>query len=341
MAFCDFVVKYDPKTEPPIELTKRILYSIIIKPIKAKKPRVIFIGGDSGEGKSFTVLRLQEILLEIQGLKLEDYIKNINVITPIEYPQKLDALLFNKEYKKVNIIGMHEAREVIKAKLWHGFLAQAIGDINAMSRTVKRLCIMIVSQFIRDITTDVRYTLHLYCKIRRPVGKRARLYINVMWKDDRDLEKPKLRKRKLSGYIVDPKGRYRRYVPQYFEMSKPRKENVQVFEKMDYDAKAAILRGKINKLIKEMKDEIGEKTKKVDVMVDWYIQHPDSIPKIGRQVRGKLKLRPQFREMHELTPSEARDFQNKINERLKEMGAIADDNKVREEAEEDKVFSQA
>lgn len=250
-----------------------------------------------------------------------DYIDNINVFTPLEYPKKLDALLFDKKLKKVNIICMHEAREIVKAKLWYNFLNQAVSDVNAMSRSVKRLCFIIISQFIRDISPDIRYTLNFYSIVRRPKGKAARLYINILWKDDRDLEKPKLRRRKLSGYLVI-NGRYKRFVPQYLELRKPQKEIVKLFEKRDYDAKAHIIKEKINKLVREMEQDIGDKGNKVNKMVDWYSKNLDSLPMIGRKYRNKWLLKPEIKDLYDLSPIQAREFQTKLNEKLKEKGVI-------------------
>lgn len=322
MARCDFVVKYNPEKDSQDELSKRILNSIIIKRLKAKKPVVWFIGGDSGEGKSWTVLRVQEILFEIMGLDINEYLDVINVHTPIEYPEKLDKLLFDKEYKKVNIIAMHEAREVVKAKMWQNFLTQSVADVNALSRSIKRLCIMIVSQFIRDVTSDIRYTLNFYSTIRRPKNKRARLYFNVMWKDDRDLEKPKLRKRKLSGYLVYPDGKTRRFVPQYFEISRPSKEIIERFEKADYESKAKIIRKKINRLIKEMKSDMNEDNDKLEAMVDWYAKNQDSIHLIGKRIRNRWKLKPEAKRIHDLDVFESREFERLLNEKLSTIGVM-------------------
>lgn len=322
MAWCDFVVNYDPEKDTSEDITKRILYSVIIKRIKHKKPVVLFVGADSGEGKSMSALRLQELLCEIQGIDHKKYMEIMNVFTPLEYPKKLDKLLYDKEYKEANIITMHEAREVVKAKNWQSFLTQSIADVNAMSRSVKRLITIIISQFIRDITTDIRYTLNFYCTISRPKGKKARLYLHVMWKDDKDLEKPKLRKRKLSGYLKLPDGRYKRFVPQYFEMNLPDKETVTKFEELDKKAKAGIIRRKLDKLIDEMKADIGEESEKVNAMVSHYIRHPEQISTIGKRFRGSWRMKKEAREMHNLNREEAKIFEQMMSRELKNKGLI-------------------
>jgi hypothetical protein len=288
----------------------------------------MFIGGESGEGKSISALKLQQILMEVQGLDFQEFRNDINVFTPIEYPKKLDALLFDKRLKKVNIIAMHEAREIVKAKLWHSFLNQSISDVNAMSRAIKRLCIMIISQFIRDISTDIRYTLNYYIIVRRPKGQRARLYISVLWKDDRDLEKPKLRKRNISGYLVYPNGVYRKFRPKYLEVKIPDKEVVDWFEQQDYEAKAGIIRSKITKLIGEMERDIGKESKKVESMVLWYMGHEENLPLIGKMVHNKYKLKTDFREMHNLSEKEAQEFEIKLVEKMKEKGMVIQDGEL-------------
>lgn len=321
----DFIIKYDPEVDTLQTLSEKVLNSLILRPLRYKKPRVIFIGGDSGEGKSIAALRIEQILLEIQGLDLRDYINDINIYQPMEYPTKIDRLLNDKSLKKVNIVCFHEAREIVKAKNWAGFLAQAVADVNAMSRSVKRLCTIIISQFIRDITTDVRYTLHYYCTAARPLGGHTRLTIYKMWKDDRDLEKPRLRKSRIKGLLVYPNGRRRVYMPKYLEITMPDKDIVKIFEEQDKEAKTKIIRAKLNKLIKDMKAELDLETDKVGAMVEWYSKRPDQLELIGHYVRGKFKLRPEVMSMHDLTKEDMLQFNRELTDKLKHLGLFSSD----------------
>jgi predicted RNA-binding protein Jag len=321
-AYFDFCVKFDSETDKPEALTQRILYALFIRRIKGKKPVSVFIGGDSGEGKSETALTLQEVLLGIQGVDSLKHINDINIYTPFEYPTKMDNMLHSPELKHVNIVTIHEARAIIKAKDWHSFLNQAISDINAMSRSVKRIITIIISQFIKDIEKEVRYTITYYIKVNRPIGHKARLYISVVWKDDKDLEKPKLKKRRIRGYVIDNKGRYRMYEPEYIEIDRPSKEAIEIFEKQDKEAKSKIIRGKLEKLLKQMNIENNVQNRKVDHMIEWYIQHPENLDIIGKKIRGVWKVKPELRLIHDLTETETKDFQEKLNDRLKAKGVI-------------------
>jgi len=315
MSACDFRIRYNPDTDTELDITKRILYVLFIKRLKGHKPAVAFVSGDSGEGKSYSAIRLMEILLEIQGHKIEDFIEDVNIFTPLEYPTKMRNILFDDRLKKVNVLAVHEARELVKAKQWQSFLTQAVGDINAMSRSIKRLCIIIVSQFIRDVTTDIRYTLNYYIKVRRPIDQKARLYIHVMWKDDRDIDKPALRKRKLQGYLVYPDGKHVRFVPKYLEITKPSKFIREAFDKADTEAKAGIIKNKLNKLLEEIQEHLGQESNKVASMFEHYSKGGlDRLAEIGRMYKGRWRLKKGIREMHGLSDSESEAFENSMHD---------------------------
>lgn len=322
VSYCDFVVKYHPWKDEIQDITERVLYSLIVRRIKNKKPCVCFLGGDSGEGKSWTSLRLQEVLAKVQGYDMEDYMETMNVYTPLEYAEKLDRILYDKNHKEANIFTIHEARELVRAKKWHSFLSQTVSDVNAMSRQVKRLILIIISQFIRDITRDVRYTINFYMKVRRPRDyKPAQLKIYKMWKDDRDLEKPKLRKRKVKGYlkIMNKDGsvkNWKKYAPNYFEINKPSKEVRTKFENRDFAAKSQIIRKKLDKLVKEMEDEITDGDSKIETMVKFYTNNPRMLNNIGKRKRRKWKIKDEVREMHGLTRSEKKQFEQRLKEEL-------------------------
>lgn len=322
MAIPDFIVPFDSKVDTNRDLLKRILTTLVIKRLKGNKPAVTFVGGQSGEGKSISTLHMVYLLCQVLKIDDEEFKRIINVMniyTPLEYPTKLDQILFNKDYKKVRFLIVHEARELVKAGNWQGFINTAISDVNAMSRSVKRLGFYIVAQNIRDIDIKVRYTLNYYIKITRPYKRKARLHFYKVWFDDRDLEKPKLRKSKIKGYLVSPNGKRRPYMPDFIELGMPDKEFVEIFESQDKEAKITILRSKLDKLLHEMNKEMAvDENQKIETMVNYYIKHPGQLKYIGKQRKGKWGTVQEFKKMHDLTPSEVKIFEEKLNDKLKE-----------------------
>lgn len=320
MAFSDFRVRYDPEKDTIFDVTDRILYSLFIRRTNYKKPAVTFISGDSGEGKSLGAIGLQLALMRMKNQYLLDYLNIVNVYTPLQYPEKIDAILHNKELKKVNMICVHEARELVRAKNWQNFLTQAIGDINAESRSIKTLIFFIISQFIRDITTDIRYTLTYYIKIFRPLGKGyAKMQFFKMWKDDRDLEKPKLRKRRITGYLVYPNGIHRKFTPEYLEMRLPPKEIVKKFEANDLVAKKSLIRRKLNSVLKAMKDEIGEDDNHLNLIADYYCSNQDLLQSVGRRYKGGFKFKKEIIDIHNLNKVDVGQLESIMIKKIAEM----------------------
>ena len=335
MSFVDFVVKFDPKKDTPEDLTERVLYSLYVRRLKFNKPAITFIGGDSGEGKSISALALMYIIYKLQNQDPRKFLEISNIYTPLQFPEKIEKHLYDKQYKKANILIMHEAREIIKSKDWRSFLSTAVSDINAEMRSIKRMAVFILSQFIRDITSDMRYTLNYYIKVRRPMGgnKRARLNISVMWKDDRDLEKPKLKKRGITGVLVYPNNTRRYFTPKYLELRKPPKDIIEEFEKQDLESKKNIIKGKIDRLIKEMKIELEVGNDKIKNMIEWYTSNPESLFLIGKKnTRGNWKIKKQIKDMHDMTDSELKLFEDMLNDKLTKKGLIG---KTTEEEEEE------
>lgn len=317
----DFCISIE-KDEDIGTITEKIIYSLMIRRIKHHKPCIVFIGGDSGEGKSLSALSIQCILAKLQGIDMKENnfvaVDMTNVYTPLEYPEKIDKLLNDKQYKKLNWLCVHEAREVVRAKNWHSFLTQSIADVNAMSRAIKPMCIMVISQFIRDITSDIRFTLTYYITVQRPLGGNARLFIRRIWKDDRDLERPILRSRNIRGYLRTPDGKFKFYSPKYLELAIPDREIMHKFQDSDREAKREIMQKKMKKLIDEMKMDAGIEVNKLASLVEWYTKSPDLLSQIGKRYKDRWILKKEFVEVLGLNEKELKTFAQKINERIKE-----------------------
>lgn len=324
--YIDFWVKYDPDKETPQQLTEKIFYAWLVRRLKKKKPAIMFIGGDSGEGKTHTATHFMQVFLAAQGIDIKDHLEAVNVFSPGQYSPKLQALLYEKELKKVNCICIHEARDLIRAKLWHTFVNMAISDVNAQVRAIKRLFVVILSQFIRDISVDIRYTINYYVKVERPMHEnkcRARIY--CMWKDDSNLEKPVLKTRRFNGFLMLPNGKYKHWSPKYIEVPPLDKDIAKTIDRLDYEAKNEVLKRKLDKLMKVISIELGEDGKVVENLVQFFTEDVEALRLIGKRVGTKWKVNPAFKESHGLTTAEFKDFGKKLNEKLKTMKFFAED----------------
>lgn len=314
--FIDFQVEWN---EDPAMLGQEIIKHLTVNRLRAKKPTVLFLSGDSGEGKSYTALKIADIINQHYGVDTAEVLDDFVVYTPLEYTKKLDYLLFQQRSKKIRVMIIDEARELIKAHLWYSFINQAIADANAMSRRIKPLVIIVVSQFIKDIDPSVRRTLTFYGKCTRPLTGSTIFTLYRIWKDDMDIERPKMRIRKVRGYIIK-NGRYFQFTPDRFRVRLPRKEIIERYEKMNYESKAKIIRQKLEMLMKNLEKELGHQFDKVDQLVTYYVEHPELMNLILERKRNKIKVRKEFKQMHDLTATEVKEFEKRLLEKLAEKG---------------------
>ena len=99
---------------------------------------------------------------------------------------------------------------------------------------------------------------------------------------------------------------------------------MRIFEENDSGAKKLIIRRKLDKLVREMEADMSDDSKKLDIMVDHYSSNINNLSQIGRKIKNVWKVKPDFREMHGLTMDEGKDFELKLNKKLKDMKVIDD-----------------
>jgi len=330
MQIRDFVVHWNSKTESQDVLVERILYSLFVKRIKRNKPVIAAVIAKSGEGKSWGLNKLFEILMRIQGVDLQknkEFFECACITNPLQYSEKMNLILKDKRYKKLNVVNVHEAKMLIDQGNWQAFINLAVADVNSMARKLKPLAMFYAAQYIKDIGSKVRPTLTHYITFSRPLKGNSRMRIEIVWNDEKDLEKPRLRKRAVSGFIVDEadNNSYQRFTPSYFEMTPPSKYLIDLFDRLDYEGKEIFLKSKLDKLMSSIKADLGNVSDRVNVLVDWYKESPDLVSSVARRGKRGWKLNQNFRKLHDLTIAEERLFQKKLNDSFKDGGFIKDE----------------
>lgn len=311
------------------ELASKILYSQTVRKIKANKPAIIGLFGGSGEGKSTAGIRIQQELCKMQGIDFKKHMNDINVFVPFEFPQKIKRLLFEKSLKKVNIICLHEARDVVNAKDWNSFITKAISKVNTQSRSIKPLVIIIISQYITDLTRDIRRSLTDHVTAERGLKSQGFIRWRKPFTDERDPEKPKMRTRKLKGflgYVIDGKLKNKKlFYPDRIYIGLPTKDIVKEFEEKDLSAKLDIIERDLDKVMEKLKKKHGvEETGKVETMADYYLQNNDKLSQIGKYFRKKFRIKESFRKMHDLTDHQENEFIKIVEKKIKEREKISE-----------------
>jgi hypothetical protein len=319
--FADFVIKINPEVETIQERTAKVMTALFIRPLKGNMPNIAFFGGKSGRGKSMAVLKIMEDVLASQGIKLLDVLDDVNIYKPTEYTKKWRALLHDDRLKNVGMIAIHESRELVGAKTWHDFLTQTISTVTAISRQIKPISLLIISQDIGDISRDMRKMVdyHIECE-RKPFGP-AKLKWSVIYQDKKDLEKVHLRMRRLRGYVVYADGHMRPWNPYNMVLTLPSQEVQRAFAKADYLAKSVIIDHRFEKMNKQMEKTygLGNSQGKLTAMVEYYVRNPDMLSQIARMTNKGYKLLPEARTIHELTDAEGTEFLSQLSTRVKDI----------------------
>ena len=332
MSYINFRIKtdYELTKETREQLGNEVITRIYNQRIDSKKPCITFMGGASGEGKSFGVLRLNEVVYinEIEA-DPELFLQKQIIYTPFEYAPKFKWILYNKEARKRRVMIFMESRELVKAKLWYTIINQAITDVNAMSRSVKPLAFTMVSQDISDIDKELRRTINFYGRCIRPFERHTRISFYQVYSTG-NIENSKILQKKLHGLVWTPTTKYHIEVGKFI-MNLPRKELRKRFEEIDFKAKSGIILKKLDLLVKVLQKQ-EPRLSRLESLVEIIIKDPSMLNWIVRRNRrtGEFKVKSQFAELYNMTKTELSDLERQLIKRLKEAGIMEDETPMKE-----------
>jgi len=317
MGVTDFIVPY---SENAIEMGNEVIRHLTVNRINSNKPVIILLVGGSGEGKSYTGLKIMDVINKWHGIKTSEHLEDQVVYTPLEYADKMDAILHDKDKKKLKVLMIDEAREIVSSALWYSFVNRAIADVNALHRTIKPIVLIVVVQSIKDVDPSTRRTVQYYFKCARPLGKSVNLYPFRLWHDDRNLDAPRLRKRTLRGYYVKDHHKVK-FRPKKMIITKPPNEITKPYDKINKDRKSKILKKKFETLITKIQKEVGIDDR-VEKLVDWYMTHPELFDLVNKRYRGRIRVDDGFKARHGLTKVEIKEFEIELDKRIQESDMV-------------------
>ena len=176
----DFVVNWNGSEE---ETIKTIIQRLFLNDINDGKPLLIVITGQSGSGKSYTAIKIQDWLYQAKGLSYKEYItKNIS-LSPKQYAAQIQEILNNPELKKVFTIFIDEGRFVVGAENWGTFINATIGHVNASTRSIRVMVTFIITQSLRDIDKKLRDAINFQIVCRKHSGE-VHVTFRKFWVDD-------------------------------------------------------------------------------------------------------------------------------------------------------------
>jgi len=308
--YIDFII---PQCNNQEEIGSTIIEHITVNRIKHKKPCFMFITGESGEGKSYSGLAINKIITESYDLDFYDMMDHCIVYTPLEYSTKMRSLMFDKALKKLHVIMIDEARDLLSSKTWYDFVNYTINDINNQHRGVKPLVVIVISQDFSDISRSTRKTIQYRVKCSRPMGKNTRIKVKRLWKDERNIDNIKIRERSLRGYMRC-NGFSKKVFVGDLVVKIPPSQICKRYDSHSFKMKADILKRKIDEIERRVQKELYGNYDKIQQLVDYYSMNDQLRNLITIRKGANYHIRSDFKEIHDLTSSEVSDFEKRFLE---------------------------
>lgn len=314
MAHWRFSVKYDGDI---IKTTERIIHALIINRVKRNKPCVICIVGKSGEGKSNAGLFISDVTYKLENIDFADYVNKTVIMSALDFGNKTRKILRSKELKEAFIIMVDEAKATVNSQDWATAVNRTIAMVNSLSRAIKPMAIIIISQSLKDIDRATRETIDYYIKVTRDDdGGHAKIY--EFWVDDRNLDRPITKKRIVSGMIEDENGNIQPYQLNKITFGKVRKEVWQPYNALMYEAKDKLIEAEFENLDRYLQDKYSNKEVERIVKIAEYLQaNPDQINEYGHYKRRIWTLKKEFKEHFNLSDLQVKELQKNLTTYLR------------------------
>jgi energy-coupling factor transporter ATP-binding protein EcfA2 len=305
----DFMVEWQGDLQ---STTAKIFYNLFIKKIKADMPCVICVTGKSGRGKSSVALHLADILFKLEGLDFANYVNQAVVGSIKDFGPKTKAILHNKEMKDCFVLIIDEARATVNSQDWASLINRTVAMVNALSRAVKPLMIIIVSQSLKDIDRQTRDTVDYYIKVTRNYSQPAKIKIYEFYVDDKDIDKPHTKKKLVRGLITQ-EGKKDTIELTRIEFPRVRPEVWEPYKKAMIESKNALLEEEFDKLAQALIDKNDDSHKqRVDNLVNFLWSNKYILNNFAKFSRKQWTLKPEFVSNFMVNDSEKREIEKRL-----------------------------
>lgn len=305
----DFIVEWQGTSELT---TQKIFYNLFVKKIKADMPCVICVTGKSGRGKSSVALHLTDILFKQEGLDFAQYVEHAVVGSIKDFGPKTKAILHDKELKKCFALIIDEARATVNSQDWASLVNRTVAMVNALSRAVKPLMIIIVAQSLKDVDRATRDTIDYYIKVTRTYGNPAKIKMYEFYVNDNDIDKPKTQKKIVRGLVKQGNGKETIELRK-IEFPKVRPEVWEPYKKAMIQSKNELLEAEFDKLALALVDKHTDThVQRIDNLIKFLWSNKYVLSQFAKFSFKKWKLNPEFVQNFNVTDTEKKDIEKRL-----------------------------
>jgi len=309
----DFMVEWQGDVQAT---TAKIFYNLFVKKIKADMPCVICITGKSGRGKSSVALHLADLLFKQEGLDFAEYVDRAVVGSIKDFGTKTKAILSAKELKDCFVLIIDEARVTVSSNEWSSLVNRAVVMVNALSRAVKPLMIIIVSQSLKDVDRATRDTIDYYIKVTRNYGQPAKIKIYEFYVDDKDIDKPHTKKKLVRG-LITTNGQKDTIELTRIEFPRVRDEVWEPYKKSMIESKNELLEAEFDKLAKALTEkEAGGNNQRINNLVDFLWSNKYILNNFAKFSRKQWYLKNEFIKSFQVSDVEKKQIEKELRAKV-------------------------
>jgi ABC-type dipeptide/oligopeptide/nickel transport system ATPase component len=287
---------------------EELIRHVVESRFRQKKNTFIAICGGVGEGKSYTALRLAEIIQPDFNVKEQ----------VVYYPQQFLQVIENARSKGYRVVVLDEAHTTVPARLWYSFTNLAVSLVASTFRQLKSLVVIIVAPNINWVEKSIREMMNYYGVVLRKEGSPAYLKLYEVGFNYFDLtdQNPYL-KRITFAYNGRP------FKVNVLEVKKPSDKIIQDYEEVATEFKKKLIEKQLQEVVKKIEKATEVQFKNIDEIINALIENQKLLFSLTKKRKEGLKLRKtEVKKLFKLSDVEIEELEQKLAEKVKELGWI-------------------
>lgn len=292
----------------PQKLGEEFVRHLVESRFRQKKNTFIAIVGGPGEGKSYTALRLAEIIQPDFDVKTQ----------VVYYPHQFLDIINNASKRGIKVLVLDEAQVTIPAKLWYSFTNLAISFVTTTFRQLKSLALIIVTPNINWVEKTIREIINFYGVVARKENTPVYLKLYSVGFNYYDLkdQHPYLQKIRFiwNGKV---------YTLKQLKVGMPSEKIINEYEEMSREFKKKLIETQLEDVLTKIEKKVKIENKNLEEIANKLLGNEKLLTDFVRKTKRGFKLKKiDVKNLFNLTDTETNKLEKILIEKMKELGWI-------------------
>jgi ABC-type dipeptide/oligopeptide/nickel transport system ATPase component len=285
---------------------EELLRHIFENRFRQKKSTFLGIFGFSGEGKSYSALKIAELV------QPDFCVKEQVIYDPTKFLEAIE----NAKSKSYKVLILDECHAVAPARLWYSFSNIAVSLVASTFRQIHPLLLILVAPNVSWIEKSLREMLNFYAVCYRRWDK---VYMK-MYEIDFNFYNLADQFPYLKKIVFAHNNKV--YKLNVLELSLPSEHLIKEYEEHAVAFKQQLLQRQLSEVSKKIEKSMEVSTKGLDDVINTLIENKDMLFSLMKKKKsGEMKLkRQEIKKLFRLADSEIEILEQKLLEKIKQLG---------------------